>query len=81
VAIPAYLHDPRSDFSFPAGCVNFSSLPSTVRARREEPILSVSPDVATPRKTALNAVHRQMGAKMVDFNGWDMPVNIPSTAD
>jgi aminomethyltransferase len=26
------------------------------------------------RKTALNAVHRQMGAKMVDFNGWDMPV-------
>jgi len=31
---------------------------------------------ATPalRKTALNAVHRQMGAKMVDFGGWDMPV-------
>ena len=26
------------------------------------------------RKTALNAVHRQMGAKMVEFNGWDMPV-------
>jgi aminomethyltransferase len=39
--------------------------------------LSVSPDVATPRKTALNAVHRQMGAKMVDFNGWDMPVEYP----
>ena len=33
---------------------------------------------ATPiRKTALNAVHRQMGAKMVDFNGWDMPVEYP----
>jgi aminomethyltransferase len=35
--------------------------------------------VATPapsalRKTALNAVHRRMGAKMVDFGGWDMPV-------
>ena len=28
----------------------------------------------TIRKTALNAVHRQSGAKMVDFNGWDMPV-------
>ena len=28
----------------------------------------------TLRKTALNAVHRQLGAKMVDFNGWDMPV-------
>ena len=26
------------------------------------------------RKTALNAIHRQMGAKMVDFGGWDMPV-------
>jgi aminomethyltransferase len=29
-------------------------------------------------KTALNAVHRQMGAKMVDFNGWDMPVEYPA---
>jgi aminomethyltransferase len=32
---------------------------------------------ATPaalRKTALNAVHRGAGAKMVDFGGWDMPV-------
>jgi aminomethyltransferase len=26
------------------------------------------------RKTALNAVHRQMGARMVDFGGWDMPI-------
>jgi aminomethyltransferase len=31
------------------------------------------------RKTALNAVHRQMGAKMVDFNGWDMPVDYPAS--
>jgi aminomethyltransferase len=31
------------------------------------------------RKTALNAVHRQMGAKMVAFNGWDMPVEYPSS--
>jgi aminomethyltransferase len=37
--------------------------------------------LATPqnvRKTALNAVHRQMGAKMVEFNGWDMPVEYPA---
>jgi len=36
---------------------------------------------ATPaiRKTALNAIHRQMGAKMVDFNGWDMPVEYPAS--
>ncbi|MGH9494020.1 MAG: glycine cleavage system aminomethyltransferase GcvT [Candidatus Sulfotelmatobacter sp.] len=32
----------------------------------------------TIRKTALNAVHRQMGAKMVEFNGWDMPVEYPA---
>ena len=35
--------------------------------------------MATPapialRKTALNVMHRRMGAKMVDFGGWDMPV-------
>jgi len=33
---------------------------------------------ATLRKTALNAVHRALGAKMVDFGGWDMPVEYPS---
>lgn len=26
------------------------------------------------KKTPLNAVHRQMGARMVPFGGWDMPV-------
>ena len=37
-------------------------------------------EATTPaiRKTALNPVHRQMGAKMVEFNGWDMPVEYPS---
>ena len=41
--------------------------------------MSSSSDVSTAkvRKTALNAVHRKMGAKMVDFNGWDMPVEYP----
>ncbi len=29
---------------------------------------------ATLRKTALNAIHRAHRAKMVDFGGWDMPV-------
>ncbi len=33
---------------------------------------SVIPPVL--RKTALNPVHRLLGAKMVDFGGWDMPV-------
>ena len=26
------------------------------------------------KKTPLNAVHRDSGARMVDFGGWDMPV-------
>jgi aminomethyltransferase len=30
-----------------------------------------------PRKTALNVVHRRLGARMVDFNGWEMPVEYP----
>ena len=36
---------------------------------------------APVRKTALNAAHRQMGAKMVDFAGWDMPVEYPPFKD
>jgi aminomethyltransferase len=31
------------------------------------------------RKTPLHAVHRRLGAKMVDFGGWDMPVEYPRT--
>lgn len=30
------------------------------------------------KKTPLNAVHRALGGKMVDFGGWDMPVQYPS---
>jgi aminomethyltransferase len=29
------------------------------------------------RKTPLNALHRRLGAKMVNFGGWDMPVEYP----
>jgi aminomethyltransferase len=34
---------------------------------------------ATPqlKKTALNSTHRALKAKMVDFGGWDMPVEYP----
>jgi aminomethyltransferase len=31
------------------------------------------------RKTALNAMHRRLGAKMVNFGGWDMPVEYRSS--
>ena len=44
-------------------------------------VAEATPPVAPKnvRKTALNAVHRQMGAKMVEFNGWDMPVEYPAS--
>ena len=31
-----------------------------------------------PKTTPLNALHRAAGARMVDFGGWDMPVNYGS---
>jgi glycine cleavage system aminomethyltransferase T len=34
---------------------------------------------ATLLGTALNGVHRALGAKMVNFGGWDVPVGYPST--
>jgi len=38
-------------------------------------ILSVTtPATAELRKTALNATHRNLDAKMVNFGGWDMPL-------
>ena len=38
-----------------------------------------SPPIVVPRKTPLNAVHRRLGAKMVNFGGWDMPVEYPAS--
>ncbi len=35
----------------------------------------------TLQVTPLNAVHRQSGAKMVDFGGWDMPVQYKGILD
>ena len=33
------------------------------------------------QKTPLNSIHRQLGAKMVDFGGWDMPVQYSGILD
>ena len=33
-----------------------------------------TPATAELRKTALNSIHRRLGAKMVNFGGWDMPL-------
>jgi aminomethyltransferase len=38
-----------------------------------------SPAITELRKTPLNALHRRLGAKMVNFGGWDMPVEYPSS--
>jgi aminomethyltransferase len=38
--------------------------------------------MAAPLKsTPLNAIHRSLGAKMVDFGGWDMPVQYSGLVD
>ena len=36
-----------------------------------------APPAPALKKTALNATHRALKAKMVDFGGWDMPVEYP----
>ena len=38
-----------------------------------------TPPIAELRKTPLNAMHRRLGAKMVNFGGWDMPVEYPAS--
>jgi aminomethyltransferase len=40
---------------------------------------ATTPIASELRKTALNAVHRRLGAKMVNFGGWDMPMEYPAT--
>jgi len=38
---------------------------------------STTSPISALRKTPLNALHRRLGAKMVNFGGWDMPVEYP----
>ena len=40
---------------------------------------SPAPVPAPLKKTALNATHRALKAKMVDFGGWEMPVEYPAS--
>lgn len=39
------------------------------------------PNASSLRATPLNSVHRALGAKMVDFGGWDMPVQYSGIID
>src|ERR1044072_1682745 len=45
----------------------------------EESSLSVVATTPTVRKTALNAAHRALGARMVEVTGWDVPVEYPAS--
>jgi aminomethyltransferase len=38
----------------------------------------VSAPATDLKRTPLNAAHRRMGGRMVDFGGWDMPVQYPA---
>jgi aminomethyltransferase len=40
---------------------------------------AATPHKSELSKTPLNALHRRLGAKMVNFDGWDMPVEYPSS--
>jgi aminomethyltransferase len=40
-------------------------------------VTPAAPAAPALKKTALNATHRALKAKMVDFGGWDMPVEYP----
>ncbi|MGW1812248.1 glycine cleavage system aminomethyltransferase GcvT [Streptomyces sp. NPDC002125] len=42
--------------------------------------MSTAPSAA-PRQTALDALHRSLGATMTDFAGWDMPLRYASERD
>src|SRR5438270_11991526 len=41
-------------------------------------MVSPSSQQAALLRTPLNALHRRLGARLVDFAGWDMPVQYPT---
>src|SRR3546814_14307351 len=50
----------------------------TSRARVWDNPVFAPDEPAMTQKTILNDAHRALGAKMVDFGGWDMPLNYGS---
>ena len=41
-------------------------------------VINVTSPAPQLKQTPLNRVHRELGGKMVDFGGWDMPVQYPA---
>jgi aminomethyltransferase len=50
----------------------------TIRPTRDNAPPRIHPKPAMTQKTVLNETHRALGAKMVDFGGWDMPISYGS---
>src|SRR5215469_7797415 len=51
----------------------------SLSARASSMDSGISTAITELRKTPLNAWHRRLGARMVNFGGWDMPVEYPAT--
>ncbi|CAJ7482962.1 glycine cleavage system aminomethyltransferase T [Burkholderia pseudomallei] len=56
----------------------FAELPFCFRARAQGPAALPGTPMTVLKTTPLHAAHRALNARMVDFGGWDMPVNYGS---
>ena len=54
---------------------------SRIDTRRPGPTLATVPDAATLKQTPLHTEHVALGARMVDFGGWSMPVQYRGILD
>jgi aminomethyltransferase len=41
-------------------------------------VINLTATAPQPKRTPLNDAHRQLGGRMIDFGGWDMPVQYPA---
>jgi aminomethyltransferase len=63
---------------FNASSAALDKIQAVERIAMTTPAQPIVDQTAAPlKKTALNATHRTLKAKMVDFGGWDMPVEYP----
>lgn len=65
--LPPHPYREKSKAELPKGTLSMATPSSPVAETPSTPLM----------KTALNATHRALKAKMVDFGGWDMPVEYP----
>jgi aminomethyltransferase len=72
--IPIILHPSRLTLPPPNPYRGSGTLAAPKGSPMTTPATPVVPEL---KKTALNATHRALKAKMVDFGGWDMPVEYP----